>query len=76
MPTTLTIPQLEMAMSEGSLVEWLVSDGAEVQEGDPIYVLETGKATQDITAPAAGRLTHKAAAGEIYPVGTEIGEIA
>lgn len=75
MPTILTIPQLEMAMTEGSLVEWLAGDGAEVQEGDPIYVLETGKATQDITAPTSGRLTHKAAPGEIYPVGTEIGEI-
>ena len=75
MPTQLMIPRLEMAMTEGTLAEWLVADGAEVKEGDLIYVLETGKATQDIAAPAAGRLVHKGTAGEIYPVGTEIGEI-
>jgi pyruvate/2-oxoglutarate dehydrogenase complex dihydrolipoamide acyltransferase (E2) component len=75
MPTTITIPRLEMAMTEGTLVEWLVEDGAEVKEGDLIYVLETEKAAQDIEAPVSGRLARKAEAGSIYPVGTEIGEI-
>jgi pyruvate/2-oxoglutarate dehydrogenase complex dihydrolipoamide acyltransferase (E2) component len=75
MSTPLTIPRLEMAMTEGVLAEWLVSDGGQVNEGDPIYTLETGKAAQDIQAPASGRLIHKAQAGETYPVGTDIGEI-
>jgi pyruvate/2-oxoglutarate dehydrogenase complex dihydrolipoamide acyltransferase (E2) component len=75
MSTPLTIPRLEMAMTEGVLAEWLVADGAQVKEGDPIYVIETGKATQEIQSPASGRLTQKAAAGETYPVGTDIGEI-
>jgi pyruvate/2-oxoglutarate dehydrogenase complex dihydrolipoamide acyltransferase (E2) component len=75
MSTTLTIPRLEMSMTEGGLAEWLVADGAEVKEGDSVYVLETDKATQDIAAPASGRLVHKMQAGSIYPVGTEIGEI-
>jgi pyruvate/2-oxoglutarate dehydrogenase complex dihydrolipoamide acyltransferase (E2) component len=75
MPTPLQIPRLEMAMTEGGLAEWLVADGAQVNEGDPIYVLETSKATQEVAAPASGRLMHKVAAGEIYPVGTDIGEI-
>jgi pyruvate/2-oxoglutarate dehydrogenase complex dihydrolipoamide acyltransferase (E2) component len=64
-----------MAMTEGVLAEWLVADGAEVKEGDPIYVLETGKAVQDVQAPVSGRLMQKAQAGETYPVGTDIGEI-
>jgi pyruvate/2-oxoglutarate dehydrogenase complex dihydrolipoamide acyltransferase (E2) component len=64
-----------MAMTEGVLAEWLVAHGADVKEGDPIYVLETGKAAQEIQAPASGRLMHKAQAGETYPVGTDIGEI-
>ena len=75
MSTPLTIPRLEMAMTEGSVAEWLAPDGAEVKEGDPIYALETGKATQEITAPVSGRFVHKANVGEVYPVGTEIGEI-
>ena len=76
MTTQLTIPRLEMSMTEGVLTEWLVADGAQVNEGDPIYSLETGKSIQEIAAPAAGRLTQKAKAGETYPVGTDIGEIA
>jgi pyruvate/2-oxoglutarate dehydrogenase complex dihydrolipoamide acyltransferase (E2) component len=65
-----------MAMTEGTLAEWLVADGAQVNEGDPIYVLETGKAAQEITAPVAGRLVQRAQAGVTYDVGTDIGEIA
>jgi pyruvate/2-oxoglutarate dehydrogenase complex dihydrolipoamide acyltransferase (E2) component len=75
MPTSLTMPRLEMAMTEGDLAEWLVDDGAQVNEGDPIYVLETGKATQEIEAPASGRLVQKVPAGQTYAVGTDIGEI-
>ena len=40
MSTQLTIPRLEMAMTEGVLAEWLVADGAQVNEGDPIYTLD------------------------------------
>jgi len=75
MPTPLLIPRLEMAMTEGGLAQWLVEDGAQVAEGDPIYVLETEKAAQEVAAPVAGVLRQKAAAGEIYPVGAAIGEI-
>jgi pyruvate/2-oxoglutarate dehydrogenase complex dihydrolipoamide acyltransferase (E2) component len=52
-----------------------VEDGATVNEGDVIYVLETDKTARDIEAPASGKLIQKAAAGELYDVGTEIGEI-
>lgn len=75
MPTTLTIPKLQMSTTEGTLTEWLVEDGATVQAGQAIYALETDKSVQEIEAPESGRLIQKAAAGETYPVGTEIGEI-
>jgi pyruvate/2-oxoglutarate dehydrogenase complex dihydrolipoamide acyltransferase (E2) component len=75
MSTQLTIPKLQMSTTEGTLAEWLVEDGALVEEGQPIYSLETDKSVQDIVAPESGRLTQKVAAGETYAVGTEIGEI-
>lgn len=75
MSTTLTIPKLEMSMSEGTLAEWKVDDGADVKEGDVIYILETNKTSRDIEAPVSGKLVRKADAGETYDVGTEIGEI-
>lgn len=75
MATTLTIPKLQMSTTEGTLAEWLVDDGAVVEAGQPIYALETDKSVQEIEAPEAGKLTQSKAAGETYPVGTEIGEI-
>jgi pyruvate/2-oxoglutarate dehydrogenase complex dihydrolipoamide acyltransferase (E2) component len=75
MATMLTIPKLEMSMSEGTLAEWKVADGAAVTEGEVIYILETDKTARDIEAPASGTLVQTAAAGETYDVGTEIGEI-
>ncbi len=76
MSIELTIPKLQMSTTEGTLAEWLVDDGAMVEAGQPIYSLETDKSVQDIEAPESGRLIQKVAAGEIYPVGTLIGEIA
>jgi pyruvate/2-oxoglutarate dehydrogenase complex dihydrolipoamide acyltransferase (E2) component len=75
MSTPLTIPRLSMSMTEGVLTEWLVADGAQVKEGEPIYSLETGKTVEEVSAPASGQLTQKAQAGETYPVGTDIGVI-
>ncbi len=75
MATILTIPKLEMSMSEGTLAEWMVESGEHVNEGDVIYTLETDKAAREIEAPASGTLITKVADGTTYPVGTEIGEI-
>lgn len=75
MTTELTIPRLEMSMSEGTLAEWLAEDGAAVREGDAIYVLETDKAAQEVEAPASGTLVRLVEAGATYEVGTRIGEI-
>ncbi|PLK26450.1 biotin/lipoyl-containing protein [Novosphingobium sp. TH158] len=75
MSTILTLPKLEMSMSEGTLAEWSVPDGSDVTEGQVIYVLETDKTARDIEAPASGKLVQKVPAGETYECGTEIGEI-
>jgi pyruvate/2-oxoglutarate dehydrogenase complex dihydrolipoamide acyltransferase (E2) component len=75
MATVLTIPKLEMSMSEGTLAEWMVESGTVVNEGDVIYTLETDKTAREIEAPVSGTLMIKASDGETYPVGTVIGEI-
>ena len=75
MALTLTIPKLEMSMTEGTLAEWVAADGSQVTEGQVIYILETDKTSRDIEAPTSGTLVHKGVPGETYEVGTEIGEI-
>jgi pyruvate/2-oxoglutarate dehydrogenase complex dihydrolipoamide acyltransferase (E2) component len=75
MSVEVRIPQIGFSMQEGTLVEWLVADGAEVTDGVPLYTLELDKAVQEVTAPAAGKLKVHAAVGQAYPVGALIGEI-
>jgi pyruvate/2-oxoglutarate dehydrogenase complex dihydrolipoamide acyltransferase (E2) component len=76
MSVTLRVPKLAVSMQNGILQQWLVPDGAVVSEGEPIYTIEAEKTVADIQAPAAGVLRQKAAIGQTYPVGTELGEIA
>lgn len=71
----LTIPKLQMSMTEATLAEWLVPAGTVVEVGQAIYSLESDKSVQEIEAPVAGRLIQTGEAGETYPVGTEIGSI-
>jgi pyruvate/2-oxoglutarate dehydrogenase complex dihydrolipoamide acyltransferase (E2) component len=69
------IPSLGAGMSEGTLVEWHVADGAAVAEGELLYTLESEKTAMDIVAPASGALRRIGDEGEIYPVGELIGAI-
>jgi len=62
-------------MTEGMLVEWSVADGAAVEKGATLYVIETEKSAEEVEAPIGGTLRVVAAAGQIYPVGELIGHI-
>jgi len=75
MKTTLRVPKLAVSMQEGTLLEWLVADGATVAEGQPMYVLEIEKAAMEVEAPSAGTLRHAGIQGTAYKVGEVIGEI-
>ncbi len=75
MSTEVRIPKLGMSMAEGTLIEWLVSDGATVKAGDVIYTLESDKANQEIEAPASGVIRISGAVGAVYDVGALIAEI-
>ena len=70
------LPKLGFSVNEANLVEWMVADGASVAKGDPLYALESEKSVQEIEAPADGALKIIKPAGEVYEVGTVIGEIA
>ena len=75
MATQILLPKLGFSMNEGTLAEWLAADGATIAEGQPLYLLESDKSAQEIEAPASGKLKIIAAAGEVYEVGTVLGEI-
>ena len=51
------------APAPGTLVRWLVDDGATVAEGDPVAVLDAMKMETTVTAHRAGTLTLRADTG-------------
>jgi pyruvate/2-oxoglutarate dehydrogenase complex dihydrolipoamide acyltransferase (E2) component len=69
------IPKLGMEMTEATLAQWLVDDGAAVAQDEPLYVLETDKVESEITAPTAGVLRRVGTEGVTYPVGEVVGEL-
>jgi pyruvate/2-oxoglutarate dehydrogenase complex dihydrolipoamide acyltransferase (E2) component len=76
MSTPISIPKLGFSMTEGTLIEWMVAEGDTVTEGQVIYRLETDKVENDIESPVSGVIHVSGVEGEVYEVGTQIGEIA
>jgi pyruvate/2-oxoglutarate dehydrogenase complex dihydrolipoamide acyltransferase (E2) component len=75
MATDIILPKIGFSMSEGVLAEWLVEDGASVNEGDPLFAIESDKSTNEVEAPASGIVRIIGQAGETYEVGAIIGTI-
>ena len=75
MATDILLPKIGFNMTEGVLAEWLVADGAQVAEGQPIFSLESDKSTNEVESPAAGTLKIIAKPGETYEVGAVLGHI-
>ena len=75
MATEIILPKIGFSMNEGQIAEWLAQDGDQVTEGQPLFLLEADKSTNEVEAPATGKLTIVAEAGETYEVGTILGTI-
>jgi pyruvate dehydrogenase E2 component (dihydrolipoamide acetyltransferase) len=76
MASKVVMAQLSPTMEEGRLVEWKVSEGDEVKQGDVVAEIETDKANMDVEAMGAGVLrTIVVQEGETVPVGALIGVI-
>lgn len=69
------MPKPGDAITEAILVNVLVADGEHVDEGDPLYSIETDKVEMEIDAPASGTVHWKAEVGETYEVGDLLAEI-
>lgn len=75
MSVEILLPKIGFSMNEGEVAEWLVKDGEQVAEGQPLFSLEADKSTNEVDSPASGTLRIVAAAGETYEVGTVLGYI-
>ena len=73
MSTEFIMPKLGLTMEEGTILEWLVEDGAEITAGMPVLRIETDKVESDVESPASGRFHRLGTQGEAYPCGALIG---
>ena len=65
------LPDLGEGLTEGEIARWLVSEGQEIAEDDPLVEIQTDKTTVEIPSPAAGIVTSiLVEEGKVVPVGT------
>ena len=70
MATNVLLPQWGMNMEDGTLTKWLVSEGDEIVEGQPLVEVETAKINSELESPASGVVSHiMAAEGSLVKVG-------
>ena len=73
MPYEFKLPDLGEGLTEGEIARWLVSEGQEIAEDDPLVEIQTDKTTVEIPSPAAGKVSRiLAGEGDVVPVGTVI----
>ena len=67
------LPDVGEGVAEGELVSWLVEEGDEVSEDQPVAEVETDKALVEVPSPVNGTVRElHVEAGEVVPVGTVI----
>ena len=72
----LEVPRLGEGLFEVRIVELLKRPGDRVAEDEPIYVLESDKATLSIESPCAGILsTWRVAAGDVIRIGAPVADL-
>jgi len=76
-------PDIGEGLTEGEIVRWLVKEGDEVKEGDPLVEVETDKALAEIPSPKTGVILRILAkekeivkVGQVIVIIGEKGEVA
>ena len=76
MASDVTMPRLSDSMEEGTVLKWLVDEGAEVKRGEPLVEIETDKANMTYDADADGTLIEIVAQeGDTLAIGELIARI-
>ena len=76
MAVEIVMPRLSDSMEEGTILQWFVAEGEQVEEGAPLVEVETDKASVTYEAESAGTVLSIAAAeGATVAVGAVIAVI-
>ncbi len=73
--TPIKVPTVGESITEGILARWLKQPGSYVKAGDPLFELETDKASNVVNATAEGVFTTNVAEGDTVAVGATIGQL-
>ena len=69
------VPSVGESITEGILARWIKPDGSVVKAGEPLFELESDKASLPVPAEVAGLLKVGAAEGDTVTIGQVIGSI-
>jgi 2-oxoglutarate dehydrogenase E2 component (dihydrolipoamide succinyltransferase) len=69
------VPSVGESITEGVLSRWLKKDGDIVRADEPVFELETEKATSEVAAPASGKLKTTVPEGQTVAIGAVVGQI-
>lgn len=73
---TFNFPDLGEGLEEGTILEWYVTQGQQVKEGDPLVQMETDKVVADIPSPRKGVVAFMhGSVGDVIKVGSPLVEI-
>jgi pyruvate dehydrogenase E2 component (dihydrolipoamide acetyltransferase) len=75
MSSEVKLPRLGQGMEAGTIVKWLKAEGERVEKGEPLFEVDTDKATQEVEAEASGVLLKIAVSEGEVPVGQTIAVI-
>jgi 2-oxoglutarate dehydrogenase E2 component (dihydrolipoamide succinyltransferase) len=75
MAVEIKVPAVGESISEGTVSRWFKKDGDVVRADEPLFELETEKATTEVVAPAGGTLRIKVPEGQSVAIGSVIGRI-
>ena len=73
MATEFLMPKLGLTMEEGTILEWLVPNGASVSPGTAVLRIETDKVESDVESAGGGVLHQSAEVGSTHACGAIIG---
>jgi 2-oxoglutarate dehydrogenase E2 component (dihydrolipoamide succinyltransferase) len=75
MAVEIKVPSVGESITEGTIARWLKQDGDPVRAEEPLFELETDKATTEVAAPADGTLHIDVPEGKTVAIGAVVGHL-
>lgn len=73
MAFTFKFPDMGEGIAEGEIVDWLVAEGDEVEEGDSVAEVQNDKSVEELASPVSGTIQSiEVGAGTLVTVGDNI----